>query len=128
MRDNLLHWQSLHGEHYFDPKRLAEITRNLEIVQIPEPVPREVLEQIALRKILSRAQLQQVDIWSLDDLCLYFNKERHWVQKNVIPKLEYHVVLGKTSYYHKEDVLNKLKGLQIPTNRRKLEHSLSKKK
>jgi len=123
--DNLLHWQRLHEARYLDPIILDKVTRNLDIVQEPEPVPREQLEQIALRKILSRAQLQKVDIWTLDDLCIYFQRERHWIQKNVIPKLEYHVVLGKTSYYHKEDILSAAK--RTPTDRRKMQDASAKK-
>jgi len=115
--EKFLEWEELQPKRE-EPKQEPEVEK-------PPPISKEELEEIQRRRIRTKAELESVSIWSAQDIATYLNKERHWISEHVIDKLKFHVILGKTSYYWKDDVVKRIQALRIPTDRRKAEHSLS---
>ena len=89
------------------------------------PTPtKEELEELQQRRIKTRAELETITYWTAEDIGIYLSRERHWV-KGVIDLLDFHLPLKKGTWYYRNDIFDKLKSLRIPTERRKLEDSLS---
>jgi hypothetical protein len=91
-----------------------------------DKVAESVLEDVHRRNITSRAELMQFPLWTQKDLCLYFQKERKWVRKNVVPRMKQSVPYKDSTYWHRDDVLATAK--RIPTDTAKVIASHAKTK
>jgi hypothetical protein len=92
----------------------------------PPPLTKEEAEERQRLRVTTVAQLESLTIWSATDIAHYLDKERHWVHKNVISKLDYHIIIGKVPYYSKQDILNTLLSLRVPTDLRRLKSKIRK--